>query len=45
MEEAWQMGGDEVHLQGLGPDKVNCARGRRGGVCRAGCLLTREFSP
>lgn len=44
MEEAWKMGGDEVHLQGLGPEKVSSARGRRGRVCRTGYVLTWGFS-
>lgn len=40
VEETWKMGGDEVHLQGLGSEKVNSERGRRGRVCRAGYVLT-----
>lgn len=34
------MGGDEVCLQGLGPEKVTSARGRESRVCRAGYVLT-----
>lgn len=37
---AWEVGGDEVHLQGLGPEKVSSARSRAGRVCRAGYVLT-----
>lgn len=40
MEEAWEKGGDAVHLQGLGPEKVSSARGRGGRVCRTGYMLT-----
>ena len=40
MEEAWEMGGDEVHLQGLGPEKVSSARGWGSRVCRTGYVLT-----
>lgn len=34
------MGGDEVHLQGLGPEKVRSASGRGGRVCGTGYVLT-----
>lgn len=39
-DSAWEMGEDEVHLQGLGPEKVSPARGRGGRVCRTADVLT-----
>lgn len=34
------MGGDEVHLQGLDPERVSSARGRGGTVCTIRYVLT-----